>query len=176
LVQLRRVEVRSYHLAQVNIGRIRAPLDDRVMSGFVNRLNEINELAERSPGFVWRLQTPEGNATYLRPYNDDRILVNMSVWESVEALKHYVYSTAHAELIRQRQEWFERFSSAYLALWWVPAGHLPGIDEAKKRLAYLDAHGPTQFAFTFKKIFQPDDEFQQSIEWSSFDPCPAPTS
>lgn len=162
-----------YHIAQVNIGKVRAPLDDARMAGFVNRLDEINALADRSPGFVWRLQTTAGNATYFRPYDDDRILVNMSVWESVETLKHYVYQTAHAELLRHRQEWFEMFVGSYIALWWVPVGHLPGIDEAKKRLAHLDRHGPTQFAFGFKTVFQPEDEFQQRIDWASFVPCPA---
>jgi hypothetical protein len=127
------------------------------MAGFMNRLAEINALADRSPGFVWRLQTSAGDATYLRPYDDDRILINMSVWESIEALKTYVYRTAHAELLRQRQEWFELFSGSYLALWWVPAGHIPGIDEARERLAHLDRHGPTPFAFTFKTTFQPGE-------------------
>jgi len=163
----------EYHIAQVNIGRIKGPLDGLVMAGFVARLEEINALADRTPGFVWRLQTSEGNATYLRPYDDDRILVNMSVWRSLDSLKQYVYRTAHAELLRQRQAWFEMFSGAYLALWWVPAGHLPGVDEAKKRLAYLEAHGPTEFAFTFKTSFPPNEDFQRTIEWSTFDPCPA---
>jgi hypothetical protein len=162
----------KYQIAQVNIGRIKAQLDDPVMAGFVARLDEINELADHSPGFVWRLQTPEGNNTYLRPYEDDRMLLNMSVWESVETLKQYVYKTAHAELLRQRHEWFEKIS-VYAALWWVPEGHLPGVDEAKKRLAHLDAHGATEFAFTFKTIFPADAKFQQSIDWSSFQPCPA---
>jgi hypothetical protein len=163
----------KYHLAQVNIGRMKGQLEDPVMAGFVARLNEINALADRSPGFVWRLQTPEGNATYLRPYDDDRILFNMSVWESVDALRHYVYKSAHAELIRSRQEWFEKFVGAYVGLWWVPLGHRPSVDEAKKRLAYLDKYGPTEFAFTFKTIFQPDEQFQKSIDWKSFLPCPA---
>ncbi|HLV86187.1 MAG TPA: DUF3291 domain-containing protein [Candidatus Sulfotelmatobacter sp.] len=163
-----------YHIAQVNIGRVKAPMEDAIMEGFVRRLDEINALADRSPGFVWRLQTPAGNATYLRPYpNDDRILVNMSVWETIETLRHYVYKTAHAELLRQREAWFEKFAGVYTALWWVPAGHHPSIDEAKKRLAYLEKYGPSQFAFTFKTPFQPDEEFQQGIDWSSFQPCPA---
>jgi hypothetical protein len=164
----------TYHLAQVNIGRIKAPLDDPRMAGFMSRLDEVNALADRSPGFVWRLQTSEGNATYFRPYNDDdRILMNMSVWENVEALRNYVYRTVHIELVRQRQEWFEAFASNYLALWWVPAGHKPGIDEAKKRIAHLDAYGPTEYAFNFKTVFQPHEEFQRGIDWSSFQPCPA---
>lgn len=170
---LRKTLMKRYHIAQVNIGRIKGPLDSTTMHGFVSRLDEINALADRSPGFVWRLQSDEGNATYFRPYDDDRILLNMSVWESVGALKHYVYHTVHADLLRHRHEWFERFDRNYIALWWIPAGHLPGIDEAKKRLSHLEAHGPTQFAFTFKKTFEPDEEFQAGIDWSSFRPCPA---
>ena len=163
----------KYHVAQVNIGRIKAPLEDPIMAGFVARLEEINALADSSPGFVWRLQTAQGNATYLRPYDDDRILVNMSVWESVAAPKHFIYRTAHRELVRQRQEWFEKFAGSYLAMWWVPIGHVPGVDEAKKRLAYLEQHGPTEFAFTFKTVFEADEQFQRSIDWTSFKPCPA---
>ena len=164
----------KYHVAQVNIGRIKGPMDGPVMAGFAARLDEINALADRSPGFVWRLQTPVGNATYFRPYpDDDRILINMSVWETIDALKHYVYHSAHAELLKQRHGWFEKFAGVYMTLWWVPAGYIPGIDEATKRIAHLERHGPTQFAFTFKTIFQPDEEFQRGIDWSSFVPCPA---
>ena len=162
-----------YHIAQVNIGRIRAELNDPIMAGFVNRLDEINALADASPGFVWRLQTDEGNATYFRPFQDERMLLNMSVWEDVESLRKYVYHTVHRELLRERHAWFERFVGNYMALWWVPVGHRPGIDEAKRRLAHLEAHGPTQFAFTFKTVFEPDEEFQRGIDWGSFQPCPA---
>ena len=163
----------DFHLAQVNIGRLRAPIDDLIMEGFRSQLDPINALADRSPGFVWRLQTSGGNATYLRPYDDDRILFNMSVWESIEHLKRYVYYTAHVELLRNRQAWFEKFGGAYAAMWWVPQGHKPGIDEAKKRLAHLEAHGPTPFAFTFKDPFPADEQFVNGIDWSSFKPCPA---
>jgi hypothetical protein len=161
------------HIAQVNIGRMKGALEDPVMADFVARLDEINALADRSPGFVWRLQSDAGNATYLRPYDDDRILFNMSVWESIEQLKRYVYYTAHVEVLKRRHDWFERFSGAYTALWWVPQGHRPGVDEAKQRLAHLDAHGPTPFAFTFKTPFPADEQFVNSIDWSSFKPCPA---
>lgn len=164
----------NYHIAQINIGRAKGPVEDPMMAGFMTRLDDLNALADRSPGFVWRLQTLEGNATYFRPYeHDDRILLNMSVWETIDDLRHYVYKTAHAEMLRHREEWFERFAGIYLALWWVPVGHIPGIDEAKKRLAHLDQYGPTQFAFTFKTMVQPDEQFQQTIDWSSFEPCPA---
>ncbi len=145
------------HLAQVNIGRMNTPLEDPAMAGFVTRLDEINALADRSPGFVWRLQDSAGNATYLRPYDDDRILFNMSVWETVEDLRQYVYQGVHVELLRQRNDWFARFEGAYMALWWVPAGHRPSIDEAKKRLASVAEKGATPFAFTFKQVFAPDE-------------------
>ena len=163
----------KYHIAQINIARLRSPLDSPQLAGFVARLEEINALADRTEGFVWRLQTPEGDATYLRPFDDDMIIVNMSVWESVEALKSYVYKTAHAELLRQRRDWFEHFQGAFLAMWWVPAGHIPGIDEAKKRLKHLEEHGPSQFAFTFKTIQPPDEGFLASLDWSMFVPCTA---
>ena len=120
----------TLHIAQFNIARMKAPLDDALMAGFTARLDEINALADQSPGFVWRLQTPAGNATYLRPYDDDRILVNMSVWETIEHLQQYVYHTAHAELLRQRHAWFEKFAGATVTLWWVPAGHIPTVAEA----------------------------------------------
>lgn len=165
--------MQKFHIAQVNIARMKAELDDPLMAGFVARLDEINALADRSPGFVWRLQEPEGNATYLRPYDDDRILFNMSVWETIEDLKHYVYRSMHVELLRQKQAWFEKFAGAYLALWWIPAGHTPSVDEARKRLAHLEANGPSQFAFTFSKTFPPDRDFLQAVDWSAFEPCPA---
>src|SRR5262245_65891228 len=110
----------TFHIAQVNIGRVKASIDDPIMLGFVSQLDAINALADRSPGFVWRLQTDSGNATYFRPYpEDDRILMNMSVWESVEALREYVYRGAHAEVMRQRRNWFELFAGVYVARWWV---------------------------------------------------------
>lgn len=143
------------HLAQVNIARAKAPLDDAALAGFIARIEEINALADGSPGFVWRLATGAGNALYLRPYDDDRILFNMSVWQSVEALHDFVYRSAHVQLFRQRFDWFHRFDGAYVALWWVPQGHVPSVDEAKARLAHLSAHGPTPHAFTFKALFPP---------------------
>lgn len=145
----------QYHLAQLNIGRIRAPLDSPIMSGFVERLDEINALADASPGFVWRLQTASGNATDVRAYDDDMLLVNLSVWKSVEALKHYVYKTSHAELLRGRTRWFEKFDGPYLVLWWIPAGHIPTVQEAKARLEHLRQNGPNRYAFTLKEVFEP---------------------
>ena len=161
----------KYHLAQVNIARMKAPLNSPVMSGFVAQLDEINALADRHPGFVWRLQTTGGDATYLRPYDDERILFNLSVWQSVEALRMYVYETAHAEVLRQRRAWFDHFAGVYVALWWIPPGHIPSVDEAKKRLAHLETHGPSQFAFGFKSVLRPDENYLAAFDWSTFEPC-----
>jgi len=149
------MEPLTHNLAQINIGRMRAPLASPVMADFVAQLDAINALADGSPGFVWRL-TGEGNdATSLRPFDDDFIIVNMSVWESLEDLRTYVYKSAHAAVMRRRREWFEQFGSTYVALWWVDAGHLPTVGEAKQRLAHLEAHGPTAHVFTFKQPFAP---------------------
>jgi hypothetical protein len=111
--------MRTHHLAQLNIGRILAPLDSPQLAGFMARLDEINALAEAAPGFVWRFQTEDGNATALRPYEDDRILVNFSVWTSAEVLHEFVYHTLHVEVMRHRRQWFEQMDQAFLVLWWV---------------------------------------------------------
>jgi hypothetical protein len=146
-----------FHLAQVNIGRLRAPIEDPIMEGFRTQLDPINALADKSPGFVWRLQTEEGNATAIRPYDDDRMAINMSVWESLEALKQYVYRSAHVGPLRDRQQWFEPIEGPILALWWIPAGHVPTVDEAKARLQLLKERGPSADAFTFRAPFPPPD-------------------
>jgi len=147
----------AFHVAQVNIGRIVGPIDSPVMAEFVARLDEINALAERSPGFVWRLKTEDGDATAIRPYDDDMIIVNMSVWESAAALHDYVYRSEHVEVMRRRREWFSRMTDAFMALWWVPAGHLPTVAEAVARLERLRTDGPTPHAFTFRQQFPPPE-------------------
>ena len=143
------------HLAQVNIARMNAPLESAEMADFVARIAELNALADASPGFVWRLQSGAGDTTYLRPYDDDRILFNLSVWKSVEKLRAFVYRSVHAEVMRARHQWFGKFDQSYLALWWIRVGELPSIDEAKARLALLERDGPTPRAFTFKTLFAP---------------------
>ena len=144
------------------------------MAGFVSRLDEINALADHSPGFVWRLQTPVGNATYFRPYPKmTGYLINMSVWEYIAALRHYVYKTAHAELLRQREAWFEKFSGVYMALWWVPAGHRPGMDEATKRSRTWKSTDPRSLPSPSKHPSSRTKTFSSGIDWSSFMPCPA---
>jgi len=163
----------THELAQLNIGVIRGPIDSPVMAEFVANLDRINALAERSPGFVWRLQTEEGNATAIRPYPDENIAVNLSVWRDVESLNAFVYRSDHVEIMRRRREWFARMTEAFLVLWWVPAGHRPDVQEAIARLDCLRAHGPTPVAFTFRRTFPPPDAAQGEASPTFEDECPA---
>lgn len=146
-----------HHLAQLNIARLLAPLDSEQLREFVDNLDPINALAEASPGFVWRLQTDEGDATSLRPYDDDMLIVNMSVWERLESLADFVYRSDHKDIMRGRRQWFERMGEAFMVLWWLPEGHLPTVDEAKERLELLRSRGPTPAAFTFRSPFPPPE-------------------
>ena len=141
------------HIAQLNIARLRADREDPLVAEFFAAIDPINAVADVSPGFVWRLQEESGNATTIRPWDDDRLIINMSVWETIEALEDYAYRSAHVEVMRRRVEWFDRLEQRYMALWWVPAGHIPSIDEAKARLEHLERHGPTDVAFTFRQRF-----------------------
>ena len=147
-----------FHLAQLNVARMRAPIDDPVMTEFVAQLDDVNMLAERSPGFVWRLQTEEGDATALRVFDDEMMLVNMSVWESIDALREFVYRSDHVKVLRQQARWFEPMQEAALVLWWINAGELPTVEQAKARLRRLREHGPTEQAFSFRKPFDPPGE------------------
>jgi hypothetical protein len=140
------------HLAQYNIARARAPLSDPLMADFVGAIPRLNELAERTPGFVWRLKDDSGaSSSYVRAHDDERLLVNLSVWESIESLRAYAYGPEHLEIFRRRAEWFEPHTGPWLVLWWVPAGHAPPVEEAHSRLTHLAEHGPDEFAFTFQK-------------------------
>lgn len=141
----------NYQLAQLNIAQLLAPLDSMQLKDFVDNLDRINTLAEQSAGFVWRLQTDEGDATAIRPFGEDTI-VNLSIWENVESLHQFVYHTAHAPIMSRRRKWFARIQT-YMVLWWIPAGHLPTVDEAKQRLELLQTHGANSEAFTFKQVF-----------------------
>jgi Domain of unknown function (DUF3291) len=169
----------DYVLAQVNVGRLVAPLDSPQLADFVAGLDSVNAVADSAPGFVWRMQTEDGNATAVRGFEQDGegsgggILINMSVWESVEALAAYAYGDAHLAVLRRRREWFERMKHAYAALWWIPRGHIPTVSEAEDRVKRLRAHGPTPYAFSLKVHFPPpgsgDAAPQQSPEdWA----CP----
>lgn len=145
----------GYHLAQLNVARAKTPLDAPEMADFMALLDPVNELADHSPGFVWRLEDEDGNATSIRAFDDDRVIVNMSVWESIDALWDYVYSGDHLAVMRRRRDWFRHFGSPALVLWWVPAGEVPTVAEGKRRLALLEERGPTPDAFTFKARFEP---------------------
>lgn len=162
----------AYQLAQLNIARMREPLESPVMADFVANLERINALAERSPGFIWRLQTEEGDATALRPMGEN-VLVNMSVWRDVEALNDYVYGSAHVEIMRRRKEWFERMREVYVVLWWVRQGHRPTVPEASAKLDLVRKHGPTEQAFTFRRAFLPPDAPQPRAPFAFGDECPA---
>lgn len=145
-----------YELAQLNLAILKEPLDSPTLADFVANLDRINALAESSPGFVWRLQTDEGNATALRPLGD-QTLINISTWRDVDSLSDYVYRSAHAEILARRKEWFNRTRDAYAVLWWVPQGHRPTVDEALDRLELLRERGPSEQAFRFRQAFPPPD-------------------
>ncbi|MHB9756555.1 DUF3291 domain-containing protein [Streptomyces sp. BYX5S] len=142
----------GFHLAQVNIGRTVTPLTEPELADFVAQLPEINALADDSPGFVWRMVDDGGaDATGFRPDDhDDLLIINCSVWESVDALRDFTYRTDHLRLLGRRREWFHRLSEAHQAMWWVPIGHRPTIAEAMERVAHIRAHGPGPHAFDFR--------------------------
>lgn len=162
----------TYDLAQMNIAVMKAPLDSPVMQDFVDNLERINLLAEASPGFVWRLQSEEGDATAFRPMGDD-VLVNMSVWRDVASLRDFVYRSGHVEILRRRREWFERMTDAYTVLWWVTRGHRPTLAEAEARLYHLRSHGPSAFAFGLRDDFAPPDTRAPARPALAEDHCPA---
>ncbi len=163
----------DFELAQLNIGIIKGSMDSPVMAEFAANLEPINALADNSPGFVWRLQTEDGDATALRPFNNDRTLVNMSVWRDIESLSAYVYKSAHVEVMRRRREWFERMDRAFLVLWWVPRGHRPSVSEAIEKLEMLRARGPTAAAFGFRQPFAAPDVISHEPVPAFIDTCPA---
>ena len=143
----------EYHIAQINIARMLAPIDDPIMAEFVAQLPPINALGDQSPGFVWRLQSESGDATSIKVYDDDMIIINLTVWERAEALREFVYKSGHHGVLRDRKRWFEKFDGPYYALWWVPVGHIPSPEEGKERLDHLREHGETDYAFSFNKVF-----------------------
>jgi len=143
----------AWHLAQVNIGRMVAPADDPAVKGFFDNLDRVNAMADATEGFVWRLTGEGNNATDLAPTPDPRLLINMSVWRDAEALFEFVYRSAHTPIMAQRRQWFERYEGAFQALWWIPAGTIPTIEDALAKLWLLDRYGPSPSAFTFKARF-----------------------
>ena len=162
----------KYQLAQLNVATLKAPLDSPQLKDFVDNLDRINALAEQSPGFVWRLKGDGNDATSLRPLGDN-VLVNMSVWRDVDALREYVYKSVHVEIMRRKREWFERPTGSPFALWWVPEGHEPTVAEAVARLQHLHKHGPSAEAFTFGEAFAAPDANDAGTAFSFKDSCPA---
>ncbi|MGW8730213.1 DUF3291 domain-containing protein [Streptomyces sp. NPDC055808] len=142
-----------YELAQVNIARLKYPLESVELTDFVTALDPVNAVADAADGFVWRLQSDSGNATDVPVFGDTSMIVNMSVWRDEASLKAFMYAGRHRELLARRFEWFERIEEALVALWWVPAGHRPTVEEAEKRVLHLRDHGPTPHAFTLRSGF-----------------------
>jgi hypothetical protein len=150
------MQAENFHLAQFNIARALAPLDDPLLADFVAQIETVNAEAEVSPGFVWRLKGEGGiSSSFVRAYSDPNLLINLTVWESVVALHTYTYRSGHAEVFRRRKHWFEPNQKAPLVLWWVPAGYIPTPEEGQQRLEYLWEHGPSPAAFTFRTLFPP---------------------
>lgn len=149
-------------LAQINIAEMLAPINHPIMADFVANLDRINALAERSEGFIWRLTDEDGDATGLTVFDNLFLIINMSVWKDVASLHHYVYHTAHVEILKRKKEWFQKFPRMHMALWYVPEGHEPTPEEAKERLYYLQEHGESPYAFSFKSKFTPEDAHQYS--------------
>lgn len=141
----------GFQLAQINIAQAKDDMESEVMRGFVERLDEINQLAESSPGFVWRLQDESGNAADIHAFDDPLVLINMSVWQDIDSLKGFVYRSVHVDLLRDRDAWFDKTSLAHQALWWIPIGHTPSQEEGVERLRHLQQHGPSAQAFTFAR-------------------------
>lgn len=153
----------NFHIAEYNIARLNAPLDSPSMKEFVDFLAPVNTFAEQSPGFVWRLIAPDGqSSTYLPPaYEDPMIVTNFTVWKDIESLKNFVYQTVHTYFLRSRKKWFKQVAEYQTVLWWIPAGYIPTIEEAKEKLIHLQEHGATPTAFTFQALF---DENGNSIK------------
>ena len=143
----------QYHLAQINVGKILGPIDSPVMSEFVANLDRINALAEDSDGFIWRFKDETNNATNMKFFEDDLMILNMSVWENVDALYQFTYQSMHAEILKRRKEWFERMTDIFMALWYVPAGIIPTPADALERLEHLKKFGNSPYSFSFKKRF-----------------------
>src|SRR5690349_2430715 len=161
-----------YQLAQINIARLKAPIDSPQLKDFVDNLDRINTLAENSDGFVWRLKGEGNDATSLRPFGGD-VIVNLTVWRDVDALRNYVYKSPHTEIMKRRREWFTRMAEAYTCLWWIPAGHLPTVEEAAGRLALIREKGPTPESFHFGEAFSAPDSSAAGQPFSFKDTCAA---
>jgi hypothetical protein len=154
LYEVRKIRFMKKLLAQLNIARMQSnTIEDPLMADFVAQIDTINTLAENSKGFVWRLKDDEGNATNIHPFDDDRIIINMSVWESIEDLMEYAYKSAHATVMKDRSKWFEKFGKPSMVLWYIDEGHIPTTQEAREHLEYLQENGASEYAFDFKNRY-----------------------
>lgn len=146
--------MKKYHLAEINIAKIKGvDINDPIMKEFVDNLDKVNEIAEKAPGFVWRLKGENNNATNLNPYNDEQIIINVSVWESMETLEDFMYKTFHSEFLKRRKEWFVTYGKAHTAMWWIPEGHIPTLKEATDKLDDLQKNGASVDSFDFRIKF-----------------------
>jgi uncharacterized protein DUF3291 len=144
----------AYHLAQINIARMKGVnINDPVMKEFVDNLDRVNTIAESSDGFIWRLKDEGNNATSLNPYDDEQVIINVSVWENIETLEKFMYKTFHSEFLKRRREWFQTFGKAYTGMWWTPKGQFPTIQQAVDKLDYLQKNGASATVFDFRKKF-----------------------
>jgi hypothetical protein len=143
----------THHLAQINVARLVAPLDDPRIGEFVAQLEPINALADEAPGFVWRLKSESGNATDIAYSDDPFVIVNMSVWESLDELRTYAYKSDHAKVFRDRAKWFEKMEKPGYCLWWIPIGHIPSVAEGRERLEHYQVHGATSYSFWFSQHY-----------------------
>ena len=148
--------MKKYQLAQINIARMKGVnIEDPIMKEFVDNLEKVNALAESSEGFIWRLKDDAANdATAFNPYNDEQVIINVSVWESIENLENFVYKTFHTDFLKRRREWFQTFGKAYTAMWWIPEGEFPTLENAVEQLDFLQKNGASQTVFDFRKKFE----------------------
>lgn len=146
--------MKEYYIAEINIARMKGVnIDDPIMKEFVDNLDRVNNLAENSKGFVWRLKDENNDATGFNPYNDEQIIVNMSVWETIESLEMFVYKTFHTDFLKRRKEWFHTYGKVYTAMWWIPKGEFPTVQEAVDKLDYLQKNGVSNLVFDFRNKF-----------------------
>ncbi len=144
----------DYHIAEINVARMKGVnIDDPIMKEFVDNLDKVNALAERSEGFVWRLQDENNDATSFNPYNDEQVIINISVWETIESLESFVFKTFHTDFLKRRKEWFYTYGKVHTAMWWMPKGEFPSIEEAVAKLDYLQKNGASEIVFDFRNRF-----------------------
>lgn len=146
--------INKYHIAEINVARMKGVnINDPIMQEFVSNLERVNKLAENSEGFIWRLKDENNDATSFNPYNDEQVIINISVWKSIESLENFVFKTFHSDFLKRRKEWFDSYGKMHLGMWWILEGENPGIQEAVNKLEYLQKNGSSKLVFNFKNKF-----------------------